>query len=452
MQKFLTKYGLAAHLALLAVAPLFLSETAILWVAALVAVGVIMEPSRVGSEMLHDARRRVARGLLRDPLFWVGLTLVVIAAIRALNTGVALAYDAEGGKWSLATPIMPILPGSVEGVGGWHFAMACAGLVLVMGCRHALGRSARSAFVLAASFFASIIVFVKLLAVRTNIEALTHFVECSRNDPAYEGCAYGILFLMSTATLATVFERRWWRSLLVAVVGICGTLLGLFYLAPPPSTVLFGGASLLMLLYVFVYLRLKISKTADFRCLVVYSMVVSFAVMIALTIGPDLILQQKAEPYLTGAFLDSTFWPVREVLSRVSFAAWRDHPWLGTGLGSYSIDMSMYAVSADWKVITSLQTSPLNGYWLLLAERGVVGAFLLAIPLTIMLVTYVRKLLGGVRSLPQPLAWVMPLLLIIAGAEMMIDCSYLLAKTILPLLAAFSISANSFAKEKGRNV
>lgn len=452
MQKIITKYGLAAHLAILATAPLFLSETAILWVAALVAVAVVMEPSRVGSEMLHDARRRVAWGIARDPLFWVFISLVGIAAIRTLNTGVSLAYDAEVGKWSLTTPTIPILPGAVDGVGGWHFALACASLVLVMGCRHALGRSARSAFVLVASFLAGVVVIAQLLAVRTNQAALTRLVECSPSDPAYEGCAYGILFLMSIAALATVFERRWWKSLPMTVVGICGTLLGVFYLASPQTTVLFAGASLLMLLYVFVYLRIKVSKTADFRCLVVFGMVVAFSVMIVLTIGPEEILQKKIAPYLTGAFINSEFLSAREVLSRISFEVWRGHPWLGTGLGSYGIDMSMFARPADWKVITALQTAPMNGYWLLLAERGVVGAFFLLVPLAIMLVTYVRRFIGGMKILSQPLAWVMPILLIVVGAEMMVDCSYLLPKVIMPLLAAFSISANSFAKEKGRNV
>lgn len=451
MQKVITKYGLAAHLAFLAVAPLFLSSTATLWLSALTFAAVIMEPSRVGSEMLHDARRRVAKGLLRDPLLWVGLSLLAIAALRALNTGIALVYDAEVGKWSLSAPQLPILPGSAEGLGLGHFASACVCLVVVMGCRHALGRSARSAFAVLASFVAGVAVCVGLIPLRSSPEKLVQAMACPMTSPVYDGCAYGICCLLSVAALATVFERRWWKAFPLAVIGFCGSSLGLFFYAPPRTVVLFAGAAILMMVYGFVYLRIKVSRTADFRCLVVTGLTLAVSTMIAMTIVPESLLAEKVAPFLTGDFLPSELLSVRNVLSRISFEVWREHPWLGTGLGSFPIDMNIHAHSADWTVLSSLQLGPLNGFWLLLSERGVVGAFFLAVPLVLLLVTYAIRLVGGIRVLPHPLAWLMPILLLIAVGSMLVDSSFLSPQTIVPLLASFSISANSFAKENGRN-
>ena len=87
MQKFISKYALAAHLALLAVAPLFLSPlvgegtvaTVLLWLSPLAAAWVLLEPSRRADEMLHDARVRVASLIASDPLFWFLLLAVVLA-------------------------------------------------------------------------------------------------------------------------------------------------------------------------------------------------------------------------------------------------------------------------------------------------------------------------------------------------------------------------------------
>lgn len=452
MQKIITKYGLAAHLAIVATAPLFLSETAILWLASLVMVTILMEPSRVGSEMVHDARKRVARNIFRDPLFWVGLVLIVVAAVRALNSGVALTYDAEVSKWSLSSPRVSVLPGCVDGVGSWHFTLSFMALVVVMGCRHALGRSARAAFSLVASFLAGAVAICWLFTMRTDMPALVRAVSCLPTDSTYLGAGYGICWLLGMGALATVFERRWWRSLPLVAVGVCGSALGLFMFSPARLIVLYAGSALLLLLYLFVYLRLKVSKTADLRCLVVWGLSMTFAVMLAMVAVPESVLQDKVGPFMTGEFLTDEFLAARQVLSRISFDVWRSNPWLGTGLGSFEIDMNMLARPADWKAITALQSSPLNGYWLVLAERGVVGAFLLVVPLVLMLITYIRRLIGGLRALPHPLAWILPLLLAVVGVEMLLDGSPLQPQVLVPLLAAFAISANGFVKEKGRNV
>ena len=97
MQKFIAKYGLAAHLAILAVAPLlrlpFCGERVVaavlLWLSLLTGLWMLLGPSVRGGERLHDARHRVAFALLSDPLSWVLLGGIVFSGFRALNTGIA---------------------------------------------------------------------------------------------------------------------------------------------------------------------------------------------------------------------------------------------------------------------------------------------------------------------------------------------------------------------------
>lgn len=451
MQKVITKYGLAAHLALAAVAPLFLSPVAVVCLAALAAVWFVMEPSRIGGEMLHDARRRCRKATVRDPLFWVLAILVLIAGVRALNGGVGLAYDAETAKWFLAKPAVEVLPGSVTGRGFEHFALVVAIWVVVTGCRQALGRSARFVFVLCLSVLVAVGQLSSVLMLREDPAAFEQAVTCSLADPQYAGSVAGVAFVLALVALETVFERRWWRALPFVAIAIIGSSVGAFLFAPPVVCALYAVVALLVLAYIFVYLRLKISGSADFKLLAVSGMGLALSVMIVMSLLTEAELSAKVDPILEGVLFPEGFQAQRETLSATAFRIWTGGPWLGEGLGAFPLSLKFAATAADWSVISPLQTLPLNGYWLLLTERGVVGAFLLLVPVALLLVSFVSRLIGGIRVLPHPLCWAGPILLIAVLVETMGDCSFMTTGALLPVLAVFALSVNAFSKETQSN-
>ena len=135
MQRLISKYALAAHLSILATAPLFLfpffgdAEVAkvLLWLSLSAFVWMVMEPSRREGERMHDARRRFSREFLKDPLMWFSALWCVIAVARWCNSGVSMAYDAELSAWSLKAPAMMFFPGSAEACGLLPFAACFAG-------------------------------------------------------------------------------------------------------------------------------------------------------------------------------------------------------------------------------------------------------------------------------------------------------------------------------------
>ena len=174
VQRFIAKYGLAAHLALLAVAPLFLfpffadgivTET-LLWLSLVSALWMVFEPSMRAGESLSDSRHRVARAILRDPLFWILLVMVAFSGFRALNTGIALSYNAETSAWYVSDQAFPLLPGSVKGSGGLSFSATVAFSVLLQAGRHSLGRAARQFFLLVSSSLAGLAAVICLLLLR----------------------------------------------------------------------------------------------------------------------------------------------------------------------------------------------------------------------------------------------------------------------------------------------
>lgn len=452
MQKLITKYGLAAHLAFLAVAPLVLSPVPLLWIAGLVALWVLMEPSRIGNEMLHGARSRVWDSLIRDPLFWVLLLLVLVSGVRALNDGVALAYDAELGTWAISSPSWPILPGTVDGESArMHFSLAVVLFVVVSGARHALGRSARFACALAAGGSVGVILLARLVIAFGNFSSLLGAATCESENPVYAGFSYGMLVLLSLASLVAVFERRWWKVLPLQIVGLLGTALATFLYSPGYLFAAWCGCGTLVILYGFLYLRLRLGHRSEFKYLVVVGVSFVFAGILAMTILSPELLEAKVEVLLSHDFFTRPFWVARDTLSRISLLIWKDNPWLGTGLGSFALDLNFHATEADWRVISPLQVAPLNGYWLLLVERGVVGAFLIVAPAVLLLISYIHRLISTVRGLPHPLALLAPLVVLVALASMSVDCSALTPAAFVLLFVVITLSANSFVKKEERN-
>lgn len=448
MQTLISKYGLAAHLALVAVAPLFLSAGAVIWLSVLGAVWLVMEPSRIGNEMLHDARRRVTRSLAFDPLFWVLLALLVVSIIRMFNVGIAAAYDAETSRWSISDAALPLMPGSVEGSAFPLVGCAAAALVSVSGCRHCLGRSARGAFALVASMLSAVGAYVWALLCQEGSEVALSAVECPLTDPSFAGGAYGIFLVCAVVSLVVAFESSWRKVMPLTILGISGNLLGLFLFSPPAIAAAYAAVTVIIFIYAFVYLRLRLARTAEFKFLVFFGMGVALAVVLAEWLLSRSFVDSRTMPYLTGAFVPDGYLESRAVISEIVARAWKTQPWLGFGYGSFPIVFQFNAMPSDWEVVSSLQKAVPNGYLMLLVERGVVGAFFLAVPLVLLLVTYVRRLvLGVMRSMPNPLSWVGFLILIVAALETLFDASFLAPGTAVALVSVFALSAAAFPKE-----
>ena len=94
----------------------------LLWLSLLAALWMVLEPSMRRGEGLSDSRRRVAGKMVSDPLFWILLVVIAFSGFRALNTGIALSYNAEIAAWYVSDQVFPLLPGSVKGSGGLSFS------------------------------------------------------------------------------------------------------------------------------------------------------------------------------------------------------------------------------------------------------------------------------------------------------------------------------------------
>ena len=449
MQKVITKYGLAAHLAILAVAPLFLSPLCVLWLTGLAAIWLLMEPSRIGGEMLHDARWRVKLAIVRDPLFWFSLVVVAYAATRFLNDGVALVYDAENSAWSFGRPKMPILPGSVTGMGAVEFAAAVAMLVILQGCRHGLGKAARMVFLLLSSSFSGLCAVTLGVMIASGSELAGGLMRCDWLSPVFLGSIFGVYLLIGTVAVLFLYERKWRRAMLLVSLSVGGNVAGLFLFAPPAVHLLFLVGEALILLYLFVYARKALPGSGEFKVLVTFSLAVTLGIVFVVFVMPEPLLQERLKAFETRAFFPDGFWTLRKGLSDLSLKIWKDYPWVGSGLGAFPLGLKFFAEEADWILIQPQQTMPLNGYWGLLVERGVIGALVFVCVLGFLAWTFsVRLIQAGFRALPHPACLLGPIVLIVLAAESMVDGALIVSGMTVAVTAALSLSAGFFQKER----
>ena len=449
MQRFISKYGLAAHLAILAVAPLFFAPTALFWLSLYTFLWVLLEPSRTGNELLHESRRRVFKGIVRDPVFYLSLVLAVVALVRYLNVGVGREFDAENMKWCLSAPGYPLLPGSVEGCGFNELAMTVALVSVLQGVRHGLGKSARYMFAILASFLTGLGALTYFTLYFMDYAPIKEMLEWSTLKPAYVGSVYGVYLVLAVCGLFSVLERGWLRSLPLTMIAVAGNILGLFLFAPPYVQVLFVGATLIVFIYAFVVARIQFGTPSEFKYLVFLSLSITVSVLFVYGVLESSLLETRIAPYMTGKFLTEDTWSLRSLLDDISLRTWKLYPWLGSGLGSAKMAMTFHITPEEWGLISPLQEGPLNGYWMLLIERGTLGAFAIFMMLALLLWSYGLALYQGVRRhLPHPAAWAALMVLIAAILQAVVDYSFLDPAMMMALALTLALSARSFPKEK----
>ena len=454
MQKLISKYGLAAHLALLSVAPLFLfsfcgawqTGIALVWLSLTGAIWLFLEPSRRNGEMLHQARVRVARAVFSDPLFWLFVVLSAFAALRWANGGVALAYDAAEGRWSIARPSMPWFPGHASGEGFLQFAAVLALAVVVEGCRHALGKSARTSYLFTSSFLAGIAAVAVTWAARGGVQGAVDAMDNSVLSPSFAGCAFGLHALGGIVALAGMLECKWNKALLLFSFAAGAPAAGLFYTAPTAVTLAFAAVALVVAVGSSVYLWFSLRPPDVLKFVVGLFIAAAVPVFLAVCVVPQAFTDARLAFFRGDGLFPDGFWEMRARLSEIAKAAWSGNLWGGSGIGAFPLEARFAATDADWQAWSAgVPKGALNGWWLLLAERGIFGVVAIAVPFCFMVYSFVRRLVGAIgRHSFLPLCGLGPVAVAVVAAEAAIDASFLRPEALLALGAFFALSASAF--------
>ena len=267
-------------------------------------------------------------------------------------------------------------------------------------------------------------------------------------DCSFAGFVFGLYLIAGLIALVAVFEQNWGKALAPAVLAIGGTVAGTVAFTPPYLSIALVAVSLLTLAYVFAFSCRAFQLAGSFR-IVLFSIValVLGGLFVAVAL-PGGVWAERLSLLSEYKFFPDQFWKVREGLSAIAFKSWISHLWLGTGVSSFPLDFRIHAQAPDWELLPRGVAAVANSWWLLLAERGVVGLMLFVLPFAFLLFTYIRRLIGGISGweLPPPACIVAPLVLLLFVAAAFVDCSPLRVEVLLVTGSLMAISAASFPR------
>ena len=426
MLAFLSRRASAAHLALVAVAPLVLCEypsvgsllTVSGWLVFLAAIWAFMSPAAQEEESVHNALRRFLRGMLTDPFFWSGAVFAVYSATVALNTGVALAFDADALVWRLSSAAAPALPGGVGSAGVGFLSASLASLVLYSAVVHSLDSRMATAF--------SVIALLMVIAI-----AVFGLV-CGR-APGRElsPAAYGIWSLVALSTMLSAARSHDRFPEMVSMLAFAVCLLTMASGGHPEELTVFAGASAaIAAVSAFGCFRsLRLSGTLRSMSLLLLSVVTGAAAFYGLSGDWDSLLpvwRSASDP----------------TLDRLAVDAFMDHPWIGVGAGAFPLAAKLLATPADWPALGAVPDFGGSALRTFVVERGMIGSALLLISAGALGYSWFRRARLRGRAFFNAAAPLLPIAILAIAVLSVFGDSVLRADALVAFAALAALSVN----------
>lgn len=468
LQKFLSKYGLATHLALLAAVPLALTPfldaarlaSVVFWLSGLAALWLLTEPSIRAGEHLSSARRRVRGALVRDPLFWLLLLVVLFALVRACNTGIALRYDSEQAAWLVGEAKLGGGPASVGLTGLLSFATALAVWVVVLGIRHGIGLMARIVFGVSGAFFAGVGGLSAAGCACAGMAPFAGWLRAGFAEAPFWASVFGVWLVLGIVCGVQAEARKWAFARLPFVLGMAGNVAALVFFAPPLVAVAWLALSVLVLVFSLAYLARASSGGAVARTFVLAVFGYALPVFLLMLFVSEPLRALKLNGLDPEIAQPEVYCAASEALSRIAREAWKAHPWFGVGSGALGLHVPFLAEKADWAFLPAQPAFAYNGYWTLLAERGIVGCLLPAVVLGLLLAAYCVRLVSSYSYLRYqddadvfvfavpPVAWFAPLTVVLLAVEAVWSPVFLTDNLFVAAPVALALAAAACPRAK----
>lgn len=370
-----------------------------LWLALVGAVWVLLSPSVMSGERMHHARTRVLLDILHDPLFYVSLVIAAFAACRWANSSVDVVYDYALSDWRVARGVAGFLPAAAVGSGYFEFSCSIAFVVLMQGCRHAIGRGARFFYILLCAILAGVSAVVALTGWSLGTEFFAKAASCPRTGTSFIGTAYMIYSVAAVYSVVSAFEYKW-RSGAFTLVVLSGALMAAaFVFSPETNFIVLASVIVLSLASSLPFAVANLKSSALFKCVFSYLLVLTSATLLLFLAAEDSFLLEKVS-FLTGeGYLSDALSAQRKILSAASFRIWSENIWLGCGIDAFRLELP-FVLSDEAQIVVPVgQASPINGWWHVLVERGLVGAILYAVVLGFLLWSFFSRFVNAsIRS------------------------------------------------------
>ncbi len=405
MVNILLRYGVALHLALLVVFTSWArggSEPAHFWALPWLALGIVemmlLLPPMRASERSSDAWRRLRRGLVRDPVLYIGGMLVLLLAIQWLNGPRTLEFVTENDAWAYSPPPWPGLPFCV--VRSEALQVLLWGLTVyavLLAVRHGLSRAGKLLLLRLIAVNGALLAIVGLAQFASGtdkifwVSRIGAFFFATFGYPNHAGAFFTLLTALSGGLLLHALGDRsqqhhgWW-------LGLCLVLnaLGSVFSLSRAGIVLTAGVLLAGGIYAPFYLWSRLPRSGKMQIGMGVSLMLALAALLYFA-TPDNPVRREARS-VDLLRLQEELLGDRKLLASAAIDIWQDYPWTGVGGWGFRRYVALYLGKEHWDYLRSagranVHNDPLQ----YLCEHGFIGfGLILALIFTLIAQLWLR--------------------------------------------------------------
>jgi hypothetical protein len=282
--------------------------------------------------------------------------------------------------------------------------------------------------------------------------------------PWFSGTAFALVLPVSIACGIEAEERGLTKARLLFAFAVAGNAVAAFVFLP----ILLAAVYLLISVVVAaVSLALCKNRAGAAACARAASML-AFGIVgaVSAVMVPSYkdIVQEKVRGFDIEKAFTLELADRNEALQRVSVAMWKDFQWGGVGVGAFKLQAPFYVVKEDWQVLPPRPEQSSNGYFTLIAERGIVGSLFWLVGIGFLLFFWVVRLVESLkwhRTQEEGRAWMFcipsvvwaGLSVLLAGlADAWFSSGFPLTALPVCVASAMTLAAASFPKMKRTRV
>ncbi len=378
------------------------TRVAWLWPIAWLTLGVIeamvVAPALAGDESYADARRRMACGVVRDPLFIVGALLTLFLAFQGFNGPRALSFVAEREMWQFGDPPLRGLPSGVAILESVQLlAWFPPAIVAALAVRHALDAAGRRLMLRVLVWNAAALSLLGCLHVAGGWKQIYGVIPidaqffASFGYPNHAGAFFTFTLVLGLGSWLHERESR---------LPYADTMLAALALIFAAAVLCLSRTSILMGLAValaggaFAFVRVWPSLRPGGRIVVPF--VSAFlAILGSLAMFgnyPGNPVRRELGTLTVSGLFRQVWERAFELLVPAAIAIWRDNPWYGVGGWGFRHFVPLYLTPDQHRKLFVGAANVHNDFFNFLAEHGAVGTGLLLLAGLILLVPLLRRL------------------------------------------------------------
>lgn len=399
---FLSKYGVAIHVALLVVwsswarggsSPAYF--WALPWLSLLVWEMMLFLPPKASGQSPGRALSTLLSRIFTDPVFYFGVVLLSFLAIQCLNGPRTLQFDAIARRWDYTPAPLADLPFCVDKGDAvqpliWFFAAATA----VLAVKNATKDRSKYMIFRILSINGALLSILGFLQMFFSPDRLFWYREMevyffsTFGYPNHAGTFFMLISSVNMGLLARAVIHRekkreillWASTLLLNAAAVYGSLC---------RAAIILETGLIVFAFAFALFRLRDRFSANFlvKTVVVAGLAVALSVFSVARFGQGLVKELST---IDSGAIAGIYDGDRGDLAGAALDIWKDNPWTGVGGWGFRRYVALYMPPAKWEMIQQHGKANVhNDILQFLCEHGCIGAgliFAIAITLAVRLV------------------------------------------------------------------